>query len=214
MTDAPDPAELEELLRRYSGSVAYDLGAHVGYTAELLSEAFELVVACEPHPVSYAALSKRAFPRRAETHPLAVDDTGGWTPVQCRAVKDLDGQYTNAAAPWPEWGEVQRRLRVKSTTVDQLREIHGPPDLLKIDVEGGELRVIKGAQFTLHRDRPDLYIEVHGDKLGAEIRRLLEPLYPPHPVSGLRVVPHPHYEPGSWHAENHYWLISGPAAGW
>ncbi len=52
-------------------------------------------------------------------------------------------------------------------------------DVLKIDVEGAELKVIRGARETLTRHRPVLVIELDDQLLGAmgttsaEVRRLL-----------------------------------------
>jgi hypothetical protein len=39
------------------------------------------------------------------------------------------------------------------------------PDIIKIDVEGFEWEVLKGARPTLREHRPVLQIEVHGDQL-------------------------------------------------
>jgi len=46
---------------------------------------------------------------------------------------------------------------IQSTTLDQLIEEYGVPDYIKIDVEGGELNVIKG----LTQKTPELFFEWH-----------------------------------------------------
>ena len=38
-------------------------------------------------------------------------------------------------------------------------------DYLRMDVEGYEFAVIQGARRTIERDRPDMFIEVHRDRL-------------------------------------------------
>jgi FkbM family methyltransferase len=55
--------------------------------------------------------------------------------------------------------------RVPATTIDDLDREHGPFDLLKIDVEGYEGKVLAGARRTLER-RPRIALEVHDNILG------------------------------------------------
>lgn len=49
---------------------------------------------------------------------------------------------------------------------DLLADHRFAPDMIKIDVEGFEQRVLAGLTNTLDRFRPDLHIEVHGPWLG------------------------------------------------
>ena len=44
-----------------------------------------------------------------------------------------------------------------------------PPDLMKIDVEGAEGAVIRGAARTIDAHRPVLLIEVHSRDAGREV---------------------------------------------
>jgi FkbM family methyltransferase len=55
--------------------------------------------------------------------------------------------------------------RVPASTVDELDRELGPFDLLKVDVEGFEAKVLTGAEEMLKR-RPRLALEIHDDQLG------------------------------------------------
>jgi FkbM family methyltransferase len=51
------------------------------------------------------------------------------------------------------------------TLDDLLDELSFHPDLVKIDVEGYEIAVLRGASRTLREDRPVLFLEVHPDRI-------------------------------------------------
>ncbi len=64
----------------------------------------------------------------------------------------------------PELYEATRRRQV---TLDGYCEAHGlTPEVIKIDVEGGEIAVLEGARETLRRARPTIYLSVHPTELG------------------------------------------------
>jgi FkbM family methyltransferase len=57
-------------------------------------------------------------------------------------------------------------ILVSTTTLDAAVERLGiSPDVIKIDVEGAELRVLKGAKDVLTRDQPSLLLSVHSAQL-------------------------------------------------
>jgi hypothetical protein len=49
-----------------------------------------------------------------------------------------------------------------SVSIDGLAVRFGTPDLLKIDIEGGEVEALRGASKTLTERRPAILLEVHG----------------------------------------------------
>lgn len=198
----PDPPEVAELLTGFSGELAFDLGANTGATAALLAQRFAHVVALEPCAESFAQLAVLDAPN-VTARRLAVSDRAGLVDLAVQRDPIRTGQLTTDGTR-DEWGEVLQHRTVPATTVDALAVEHGTPELVKVDVEGHELRVIHGATRTLERARPGLLIEVHGQRLGEAIIALLWPLYPQ-----LRRVPHPRYEAGQWGATNHFWLVAG-----
>jgi len=50
---------------------------------------------------------------------------------------------------------------VSCTTLDKLSKTHPAPTLIKIDVEGAESEVLKGAEELFTHSRPHLICEVH-----------------------------------------------------
>ena len=48
------------------------------------------------------------------------------------------------------------------------------PDVLKIDVEGAELHVLKGAQQILHKSRPKIFLSIHSEMLEKECIEFLK----------------------------------------
>jgi hypothetical protein len=64
------------------------------------------------------------------------------------------------------------RMPAGGLTLDSLLESLGPPNFVKIDIEGAELLALKGATRLLDEARPALYIEV-GSTHATEVSRIL-----------------------------------------
>ena len=81
----------------------------------------------------------------------------------------------------PNWGSLirddallpTRSIAVQVRTVDDVvKEFEGfHPTVLRMDVEGGEIMVLAGAQEVLREYKPTLFIEVHTFALGWEAVR-------------------------------------------
>ena len=79
------------------------------------------------------------------------------------------------ADPSEPWSWVDGSA-VTPTTIDLLTHEFKPPTLIKIDVEGLELEVLRGAHTTLREHRPTLVIEAHFRELAAAVTARLAAL--------------------------------------
>src|ERR1700730_9591820 len=58
--------------------------------------------------------------------------------------------------------------KTRAVTIDQLADQFGPPTHIKIDVEGYEAAVVRGAKRTLTRWAPLLFLELHNEMIRSE----------------------------------------------
>ncbi len=140
-----------------TGAVVYDIGANVGYfsllAAELVGEMGQ-VYAFEPLPRNIDFLRRHVALNRFEQVEIieaAVSDETG------EAAFDLGA--SSAMGHISGSGEI----RVQLICLDDLLEAKDlqPPDFMKIDVEGAEYQVLKGARKLLKRHHPVLFLDTH-----------------------------------------------------
>jgi FkbM family methyltransferase len=157
------------------GGVAYDIGASYGYHALQLAKLVGpsgRVLAFEPHPRDNGLLVRNARANNAANiEPLAV------------AVSDAPGTVSFAVFSYPGVSHIQRDstpadanlLEVKATSLDSLVFSEGQPApaFIKMDIEGGEPAVLRGATRVLREVRPVIVCEV-GPESRAEVSALAE----------------------------------------
>lgn len=150
--------------------VAYDVGAHVGYFSVLMGDIVGedgKVIAFEPRGLNLAYLQKHVAVNKCENIEIvskAVGDHTGHAKLETRT-----GSGTGYIS---ETGDED----VEITSIDQLVESGAlpPPTFLKIDVEGGEMAVLRGAKNVIGKQRPRMILATHGDEIDAECRALLK----------------------------------------
>jgi len=172
----PHAAVEIEWLRAAAGpeDVVYDIGANIGFTAALLASRGARVIAFEPSPRAFRMLKKNA---RAgiEARQVALSDKPGRLFFEERDRLDLSFVAETGT------------LAIEAVSIDSLGEA---PTLIKIDVEGYEPAVLKGATETL-RAGPVLFFEaLDGDALkeSAEIIRAANPAYRISAVTDMNYV--------------------------
>jgi FkbM family methyltransferase len=134
-----------------------DVGANIGFYSVLLSRhlASGRLVAVEPTPAAQRRLRRN----------LELNGVVGKVIVFEGAATDAPGMVTinsvEGAEEYSSIHNVDQSCEVPATTIDLLtRELTLRPGLIKIDVEGFEEQVLKGATDTLRTWRPIIVSEL------------------------------------------------------
>lgn len=201
-----DPPEVHrQLWSGFAGDVGYDIGANCGQTVPEMLTRFKAVYAFEPAE-ECAPWLDQITDRRFSWLPIAVSDVNAAIDLIEVPDKIDTGQLVSPEAEGMEYDPRRPDVGLRHVicrTLDDLVNRHElpPPDFLKIDVEGHELRVLTGAVATLTTRHPLILLEFHSQKLHHQCRDLLE-------SHGYQTftIRHPHYYPGTelWNA--HGWI--------
>lgn len=149
------------------GNVVWDIGANVGLftlSAAQKAGASGRVVAVEAD-IWLARLLERSVAMQPSTSaaiqvlPAAVSDASG---IASFAIAQR-GRASNHLAGLPGWsqaGGLRESVDVVTVTLDWLLQFTPPPAVVKIDVEGAELKVLQGGSRLLSQIRPTILCEV------------------------------------------------------
>jgi FkbM family methyltransferase len=150
--------------------VVMDVGAGVGYYAQIAAKCARLVVAVEPHPERFKILSRSLSNcRRVVVVKVFLSDHEGvaeafeetyerrWLPFRPHT-ECPSRTYTSA----PMHDDARKTRRVDTTTLDTLaaKLKLEKVDVIKVDVEGAELDVLRGGRQVLEGTR-HLFLEFH-----------------------------------------------------
>ena len=117
------------------------------------------IVAFEPVPISFSWLCKTIARNRFHnvvTEPLAISDQPGTMDIY------VDPTIAGAASAHPSvYHATSSAVTVKVSTLDEYAAAHGLKfDAIKLDVEGGELAVLRGARKVLTEHHPMIFSEM------------------------------------------------------
>ncbi len=180
---------VRELLRKHPCTVAWDVGANVGFWSLFLAgiePPLEELYAFEPDATNLHWL--RTNQRENRLNRLTIRDVGlsdhaGTATFFADGMTGSTGSLERAADfLGEEYGQARKEVSIGLSTVDlEVEAGCPPPGFMKIDVEGHELQLLQGARRTLENHRPMLIMEVsqHEDEVGRLLRdlgyRLLSP---------------------------------------
>ncbi len=162
--------EKQEAIRKtvLLNSVFCDVGANVGFYSLLASTLVGngKVYAFEPLPRNLEYLRRHMVLNRVENVevlPVAVSDTVGTAFFEQEA-SPLMGHLAEHGAQ-----------RVPTVTLDFLvfNQLIAPPNYIKLDIEGAEVKALLGAARCLQTYHPTLFLATHGAGLHRECCRLL-----------------------------------------
>lgn len=160
-------AWLRRLLAARESSVFYDVGANYGYYTLVAAGCGARVVSFEPVSATYEVLRRnvrRNLLADVATVRIALGDTIGSTLMTLYSSSGNNGavrRSRGAVAHLTTLGVEEVDLR---TLDDVLAEgSFVPPTVMKLDTEGSELRILRGARRVLAAHRPILIIEHDSD---------------------------------------------------
>jgi len=152
---------LLKVLRR---GVFVDVGAYVGFYTVLAARHGWRVVAFEPNPINVILLR----------YNIALHGVGDRVVIVDKAAGDVHGYARFSISSSPSESSFTKYLRselklldivVEVVTIDSVLESLDVKDfdnlVMKVDVEGFGLRVLRGARRTIERFRPFILFEVH-----------------------------------------------------
>jgi FkbM family methyltransferase len=154
-----------------NGSLILDVGANLGQSITSLHKIFpqSRIVSFEPNPSCQPMLNRVALGVgiSVDLHFVGVGDTNSEMDFYVPVLADGDellqeGSFDSSV--FSDFVTKQRigdkfELRTMKIPVKQIDEFSLSPSLIKVDVQGYELQVLRGAIETIRRSRPVLFLE-------------------------------------------------------
>lgn len=146
-----------------TGQTTIDIGANNGIYSYALSKLSKKVEAFEPQIWCCEIISaySQSIGNKIDVHNVGLSDAEGYLTLH---IPLIDGKLHRGFASFKEVEEKCQCLTVSIRKLDDynFRDI----SLIKIDVEGYESQVIRGAKETIVREKPVLLVEIEQRHLG------------------------------------------------
>lgn len=162
---------LEKVLK--PGMAVLDIGANLGYYVLMemaLIGPSGRMVAIEPSPPNIELLRRNLELNGYHDIPIvagAVSDVPGQREFFLAHQSNLNTFHTTGSGAKHLSGQT---VDVRTYTVPEIAEIHGKPDLIRMDVEGHEIEVFNGMLPAIERGElsPMIIFETHLSRYGAD----------------------------------------------
>jgi len=161
------------------GDCVLEVGGHIGYVTQIFEDlvgSSGIVYVAEPTPFSRYFLAKNVS-SNTTILPIALSDVSGNMDFYIEEfggfTNSLVSEFTETSSKWLKASQNKsvtevKKIKVDVNTIDLVSKREGiTPNFIKIDVEGAELSVLKGAEKTL----------LSVDALMVEISRNHEEIY-------------------------------------
>lgn len=161
---------LMEMLVRPSMTI-FDIGANIGYYVLMenrLLGGSGKIVAIEPSPQNATLLRRNVALNNASLVTVlegAVSDKDGERQLFITAESNLNSFHAD-----PDGKQPVAVRTVTTTTVPELARTYGPPDLIRMDVEGHEVEILNAMlpELAAGRMAPTVVFEVHRRRYGPD----------------------------------------------
>ncbi len=157
--------------------IFFDIGANYGFYSLLAKQVLKEknIHLFEPNPDVYKALKLTFQSTKANLNKLALSDKNG-TNHFYNNFKELHSGGSSLIKNQVKGGVKENK--VKCSKLDSYcKKNKVKPDFIKIDIEGGEYRVLLGGKKTLKRHSPIIAIEMKNNNIYKKASKLLKDLY-------------------------------------
>ena len=171
------------------GQVFFDVGAHLGYFSVLAAHLGAAVHAFEPTPRTFQLLKRNAANRA-----IAPINAAAWAEPMTLHLADFGPRFSGHNSVASPRGHLRavKTYEVAAVSLDHYAATHDAwPDVIKLDAEGAESRILDGMTEVLQR-RPAISLEV-GDDNGvsrALVERLITMGYRAFEYRDEQIAPH------------------------
>src|SRR5450759_3416595 len=165
--------ELQSALRELipTGAVIYDVGANIGYVSLLLAKAAGKtgkIFAFEALPSNVEQLRRNVALNGMEARVTVIPSAVIQVPGPVRFLVHTSGGMGKAAGSAGREDQVQSELNVPGISLDEFVYGQGNPlpQVVKMDIEGGEVLALPGMRRVLAEAPPLMLMELHGPESG------------------------------------------------
>lgn len=156
------------------GTEILDIGANIGYNTMMFSD-YGPVVSFEPvfHKIVELNVKSNALRYGVQVIPCALSDEKTISTIHIPSRGCESNTLVNYGGASFNLGDDMRGEGINAYC-ERLDDIYtGTPSFVKIDVEGHELKVLKGAEETLKKHTPTVLIEIHDFSEDNEVHKFM-----------------------------------------
>jgi FkbM family methyltransferase len=155
-------------------SVVYDIGGYIGvYTYYMSKVRGAKVFTFEPNKINYGGLCRniKALNINAQVFNVALDSVNRTAEFYISTANARSSLYPSFALL--DRNRVKETVMVNCRTLDDMvsDESLPAPDVIKIDTEGNECRILEGGKGVIEKYHPSMLIEPHHNR--EELLKLL-----------------------------------------
>ena len=154
---------LNKLVKILEMPVVYDIGANYGVYSLSFCEEARHIFAFEPVTSTYDVLMRniqRNMISNVSAFKLGISDSDGQEEINIYSSSGNNSIFKRSLPKGHPLCHIGKEtIQVTSLDVIIEKEVLLPPDIIKIDVEGAELFVLRGARKTLARHKPLIILE-------------------------------------------------------
>jgi FkbM family methyltransferase len=163
-------SDLQTAIREFvkPGMTIFDIGANIGYITLLLAN----VAGAKGHVFAFEALPENL--KRLQEN-ITINNFDNRVTIISAAVADRSEKMRFLVGPSGGMGKLQGSAGRREVDYPDCIEVQGIclddfmstdkqpfPDIIKIDIEGGEILALKGMHRMLDKRQPLLLVEIHG----------------------------------------------------